>query len=290
MDNISLLQSVIDYKVVLNTLKSHGVFGIICNSSLLMMFLAMVVKILIDQYFNHIPFSAKRALPLLYTTFFIAAIFGNQLIYSKLCDLIVSFFSIFDHYLLDSVDKVRDQLRYLLLVMKEHEADNVSIVNPQMWVTNPLLGIYSILLNSTVIITVISLSIAPIYLFLALCSGPFMATFSIIDKSFIQRWLLFVLATVFIQVSVALAYQIIGDSMLYVVAGDYVNLAGMMRLSITIILLFIILCFLIPAMHGYIFNTPIFYVIPLIISIILFPFGGFIMFTKILALMRKKGK
>ena len=168
MNNIALLQSIIDYKVVLNTLNSKGVFRIICNSSLLMMFLAMVSRILIDQYFKHIPFSAKRALPLLYTTLFIAAIFGNQLIYSKLCDLIVSFYSIFDHYLLILVDNVRDQLRYLLHVMKQHEGDNVSIVNPQLWVTNPLLGIYSILLNSTVIITVISLSIAPIYLILLL--------------------------------------------------------------------------------------------------------------------------
>lgn len=281
------LESIFQYKNLWSLVKASGVISDICQAALLLLFTCTILKILYDTFFKRVQFSAKIYLSLFAYVAVCAVLFGSALTYTTIGDRIIDLFGVFERLTTDYIDSAKDQLHYLLLVAKEHEVENVSFFNPMVWITNPSLVVISLSINVSILVMIASLSIAPVYLICAILAGPLVFAFAAaLGGGLIKKWAFMIIASILIQLSIGIAYMVIGDSMLFTLTGDTFD-AGMLQIAGIVALLCIILCLGVPILHGYIFDTRIFYILPLVFGIITFFFGGFVIIAKIIVLMRK---
>jgi hypothetical protein len=280
------MQKIIDYKVVWQQLQATSVLNELCMISIYLIFGCMIFRFVADIYIKKQPIDLRSILAHVMSAGVLAVLIGNVAVYKHVSDLIVLLYSSVDSMTLDFVDKARDQIKYLIMVLVQHESDPVSFFNPVGILTNPLVFFFSGLLNISIIAIVIALVIPTVYLFFIILAAPIMLPFSMVfGGKIFAMWAKLILACVLCQASIGIAFLIIGDLNIFTLIGDYCG-SGSIHLALVFILLSIVICVFIPLFHGYIFDAKIFYVFPLLFGIVTFVFGGFVVLIKTLAVLR----
>ena len=286
MVNLTSMQSVIDYKDVWQQLQNSDVFGELCLISSALIFGCLIFRLLSDLYIKKQPMDLKIVMMHLLSAGLLVALIGNKTVYTQVSDLILMLYSGTDHLTVDFVDKARGQIKYLLMVITQHETDPVSFFNPVGILTNPLMFFFSGILNISIIAIVIALVVPTVYIFFVIFAAPLMLPFSMVfGRRVFGQWIKLVFACVLCQVSIGIAFVIIGDLNIFTLIGDYCG-SGSIHLALVFILLAIVICVFIPLFHGYIFDAKIFYVFPLLFGIVTFVFGGFVVLAKVLVVLR----
>lgn len=286
MVNLTSMQKIIDYKEVWQQIQATSVLNELCMISVYIIFGCLLFRIVTDIYIHKQPIDLKSMLAHLMSASVLALLIGNAAVYKHVCELMVLLYSSVDAMTLDFVDKARDQIKYLIMVLVQHESDPVSFFNPVGILTNPLVFFFSGLLNISIIAIVIALVVPTVYLFFVILAAPIMLPFSIVfGNKIFAMWTKLILACVLCQASIGIAFLIIGDLNIFMLIGDYCG-NGSIQLALVFILLSIVICVFIPLFHGYIFDAKIFYVFPLLFGIVTFVFGGFVVLAKTLVVLR----
>ena len=133
--------------------------------------------------------------------------------------------------------------------------------------TSIMVKLFSVALNFTAILMCISLMLGPIYLFLSLLGGPLAIAISfVMGSDFLIKWFMMVIASIFIQLSVGIAYAVISDTNGFAAVSVFAGEGGSLELALNMIILCVVMVLAVPMIHGYIYSTAFFYVFPAIVG------------------------
>lgn len=278
---------VVEYEQVWQNCIQSGIVNIICTASLLLAFGAMGIKIFLDVYKGEGGFNVSKIYGLVFISVLTALFFGNAGIYGVVGKSIISLFNAFSRFTETFGDKSREHIQYLVWNIQAQADSGVNFFSPKAWIADMATIMLSLSTNVTMIILLFAVSIAPLQLLFALLFGPFAAVLSIaLGKDVLIKWMLFIFATITLQIAISVAFMIIGDSAIIFNATELTS-AGNIQAATNTIILCLVLVGAVPIIHGAIFQ---FNINPLrkILMVLVFPVGIFVVTTKLLSRQKKR--
>jgi len=266
----------------------YNVMGKVCRAGEMLLFICFGIKLVMMFYFEKRPAGTMpNLLPLFLKTAILAALIFSSVYISVICeDMLIPMFNgatkVYEMEIITAKHSVGDLYRMIM----RHEFDAVSFFNPKAWNANVTVLLFSSLLNITGVLMFVSLIVGPLYLFICLVGGPIIMGMSVLfGPKFLTKWFMMVVAAVFIQIFVGLAYLIMGDSLTKVVdlaegwGGGSFDIGSALELALVMLLLCAVLVLAVPAIHGYVFGCGFMLVFPVVVGAFAAMFDGCMSFV-----------
>lgn len=281
--------NVVEYERIWQNCISSGIVSVICTASMILAFGAMGIRIFIAVYKGDGEFNVSKIYGILFTTVLTVLFFGNAGMYGVVGRSIIDLFDAFSRFTETFGDKSKEHIQYLVWNIQAQADSGVNFFSPKAWIADLTTIMLSLSTNLTMIILLFAVSIAPLQLLFALLFGPLAAVLSIaLGKDVLIKWMLFVFATITLQIAISVAFMIIGDSAIIFNATELAS-AGIIEAATNMIILCLVLVVAVPIIHGAIFQLNI---NPLgkIVMVLLFPIGIFGATTKLLSRQKQAKK
>jgi len=265
-------------------LKDHAIVGRVCFVASCLLLVCFGIKLVIMFYFEKGRVGTMPNFTYVFITVGVLAALITGPMYSFICEsVVIPLFKSATGMLNERMGIPKGLVVDLYDMIRGHEGDAVSFFNPKVWNANTTVLLFSFLLNITGVLMFVSLILGPLYLFFCIVGGPIVIAMSILlGPKFLTKWFMMIVAAVFIQIFVGVAFMVISDNLGAVSAlaegVSHGAVAGVYGSSLELALVMIILCAVVvlavPMVHGYVFGSAFMFVFPVVIGAFAAMFDG----------------
>jgi len=215
----------------------------------------------------------KTLLPNIYVLALIMVIFGNSIVYSLLCKMIISVFNLFGNNLFKSeILQFKGSFRGFIDTIAEQSKQGVDFINIKAMASSVLTLVLSVSFTVLLVTYYVFVSFGMFFLLIFLGVGPVIAGFYFFFKKPFFNWLYGIFACIMFPVTSAIAIMIVNQSQIIVTMQNHL-IAGSLITCLLQIVLAIGFMQLAIVTHSAIFGVEFFNVPVKIITLIQTIFG-----------------